>query len=92
MIDVTGIADLTGAEIDVDLLSAFPMGSTFDLLTATDISADYLQVAEDVGHFNLAIVAGGNGEILRATVVPEPATWALAMLGVVLGLHVRKQR
>lgn len=92
MLDVTGVADLTGAEIDVDLLSAFPTGSTFDLLTATDISADYLQVAEDVGRFSLAIVAGGNGEILRATVVPEPATLALAMLGVVLGLHVRKQR
>jgi hypothetical protein len=92
IIDVNGIADLTGAEIDVDLLSAFPPGSSFDLITATDISTDYLQVAEDVGRINLAVVAGGNGEILRATLVPEPATLALAGLGlIVLGLHSRKK-
>jgi T5SS/PEP-CTERM-associated repeat protein len=78
MIDVTGIADLTGAEIDVDLLSSFALGTTLDLITATDISTDYLQVAEDIGRISLAVVAGGNGEILRATVIPEPATLALA--------------
>jgi T5SS/PEP-CTERM-associated repeat protein len=92
-IDVNGIADLTGAEIDVDLLSgSFGAGSFFDLITATDISSDYLQVAEDLGVFSLSIVQGGNGEILRATVVPEPATLALAGLGlVVLGLQSRRK-
>jgi hypothetical protein len=94
VLDVAGIADLTGAEIDVDLLGgSFGPGSFFDLITAIDISADYLQAAEDVGAYSLAIVPGGNGEILRATVVPEPATLALADLGlVVLGLHSRKKR
>jgi hypothetical protein len=91
-IDVAGIADLTGAEIDVDLLGgSFAPGSFFDLITATDISADYLQVAEDVGVFSLSIVAGGNGDILRATVVPEPATLALAALGL-LALAVPRKK
>ena len=91
IVDAAGIADLTGAEIDVDLLSAFPLGSTFDLITATDISTDYLQVAEDLGRISLAIVGGGNGEILRATVVPEPVTLALAACGI-LTLIVRSRR
>jgi hypothetical protein len=89
---VAGIADLTGAEIDVDLLGgSFAPGSFFDLITATDISADYLQVAEDVGVFSLSIVAGGNGDILRATVIPEPATLTLAALGL-LALAVQSRK
>lgn len=82
MIDVAGIADLTGAEIDVNLLSAFPLGTSFDLITATSISSDYLQVAEDIGRVNLAIVTGGNGEILRATFVPEPTSVVMLVVGV----------
>jgi hypothetical protein len=90
-IDVTGVADLTGADIDVDLLSAFPTGSTFDLITAASISNDYLQASEDVGLVNLAIVSGGNGQILRATLIPEPATLALAGLGALaFALRLRK--
>jgi hypothetical protein len=82
-IDVTGVADLSGATIDVDLLGGtFAPGSTFDLITASSISSDYVQVAEDVGHFSLAIVSGGNGQILRATLVPEPATLALCVLSL----------
>ena len=93
VLDVAGIADLTGAEIDVDLLGgSFGPGSFFDLITAIDISTDYVQASEDVGVYSLAIVQGGNGEILRATVVPEPATLALAGLGLLaLGVHVRKK-
>jgi hypothetical protein len=81
LVDIAGIADLTGAEIDVDHLGgAFAPGTTFDLITATSISNDYVPAAEDVGKFNLAIVTGGKGQILRATLVPEPATAALACL------------
>jgi hypothetical protein len=91
-IDVTGIADLTGAEINVDLVSGLhPAGSFFDLITATDISTDYIQTAADVGVISLAIVAGGNGEILRATVVPEPATAALSTC-VVVAFGARRRR
>jgi hypothetical protein len=82
MIDVAGIADLTGAEIDFDLLSSFALGTSFDLITATSISADFLQVAEDVGSVDLAIVAGGNGQVLRATLVPEPASVMMLVMGV----------
>jgi hypothetical protein len=92
MIDVAGIADLTGAEIDVDLLSAFSLGTTFDLITATSISADYLQAAEDIGLFTLAIVPGGNGEILRATFVPEPTSMMMLVVGVARFCGSRRQR
>lgn len=78
MINVTGIADLTGADIDVDILGgSFGVGSSFDLITASDISEDFLQVAEDVGQFQLSVVAGGKGEILRATLIPEPSSLLL---------------
>lgn len=86
-INALGIADLTGAVIDFDLLSAHPLGSTFDLITATSISADFVQAPEDLGIISLAIVAGGNGQILRATYIPEPATFALlamSVMGIVL--------
>jgi hypothetical protein len=82
-INVTGLADLTGAVIDVNLLSAYPVGSTFDLITASSISSDYVQLAEDMGHINLAIVAGGNGSILRATFVPEPTSVVMIVMGIV---------
>jgi hypothetical protein len=81
-IDVTGLADLTGTIIDVDVLGgSFAVGSTFDLITAADISSDYLQAQDDAGQFALSIVTGGNGEILRATVIPEPVSAALAAVG-----------
>jgi fibronectin-binding autotransporter adhesin len=90
-IDVTGIADLTGAVIDVDLFSSFAAGTTFDLITATSISTDYLQASEDVGSISLTILAGRNGEILRATVIPEPAAMAIAAIGLVaVGVQQRK--
>ncbi|MCC6494024.1 MAG: hypothetical protein IT424_13500 [Pirellulales bacterium] len=94
MIEVAGIADLTGANIDVDLISgSWAPGSSFDLITATSISSDFLQVAEDVGSLSLAVVPGGNGAILRATVVPEPAAALLAAAGVLaVGLSCRGKR
>lgn len=91
-IDVAGIADLTGAQISVDLVSGVhPLGSFFDLITATNISSDYVQDPADVGSISLAIVAGGNGQILRATVVPEPAAAALAA-GLALAIGSLRRR
>jgi hypothetical protein len=92
-IDAAGLADLTGADVDVDLLGGtFAPGATFDLITATSISNDYVQVAEDIGVFNLAIVAGGNGQILRATYVPEPSLLALVGFALALAAPGRRGR
>src|SRR5690606_6113839 len=41
-INVAGEADLTGAVISFELLSAFPAGTAFDLITAASISDDYI--------------------------------------------------
>jgi hypothetical protein len=83
IVDVAGIANLHGAQIDVDLLGgSFALGTTFDLITATSISNDYVQALEDVGNFHLAIVSGGNGQILQATLVPEPSCALLLVVGL----------
>jgi hypothetical protein len=82
LIDVAGIADLDGAVIDLDLMSGFTptVGKTFDLLTASSFGSTgagttqnvgtgqgFTLASEDNGAFSLALVAGGNGQILRAT-------------------------
>ncbi len=68
LLEVDGDADLNVAKIDLDLLGGFvpASGQAFDLLTATTIVGGSLN-AQDVGDWNLAVVAGGNGKILRAT-------------------------
>ncbi len=84
-IDVTGLADLTGATVDLNILGGtFAPGSSFDLITAASISGDYVQASGDVGHVNLSIVPGGNGQILRATLVPEPAAAMLLLSAISL--------
>jgi hypothetical protein len=92
MIDVQGVADLTGAEIDVDLLSSFPQGAMFDLIRATDISEDYIPAVEDAGHISLAVVNTRSGDILRATVIPEPPGLVLLALVGPLGMLLVRRR
>jgi hypothetical protein len=82
-INVGGIANLNGAVIDINLLSALPLGSTFDLIKAASISADFVQPAEDLGVFQLSIFDSGNGQTLRATVVPEPTSAVMIVMGIV---------
>jgi T5SS/PEP-CTERM-associated repeat protein len=82
LIDVVGVADLDGAVIDLDLMGGFTptVGATFDLLTASSFGSTgtgttqnsgtgvgFSLASEDSGAFSLAVVAGGNGAILRAT-------------------------
>ena len=82
LIDVVGIADLDGAVIDVDLMGGFTptVGATFDLLTEASFGTTgtgttqnvgtgeaFSLAVEDAGAFSLALIAGGRGEILRAT-------------------------
>ena len=91
-INVTGAANLNAANIDVNLLGgSFAVGSPFDLLTASSISNNYLQVPGDIGTFSLAIVPGGNGQILRATLVPEPTAIVLLCCAVA-GCACRRMR
>jgi hypothetical protein len=105
LINVTGVADLDGAVIDLDLMGGFSpsSGATFDLLTASSFGSTgngttqqvgtgmgYTLAAEDVGAFSLAIVPGGNGQILRATFVPEPTSLGLVGIALIGGALRRR--
>jgi hypothetical protein len=82
LINTTGVADLDGAVIDVDLMSGFTpsVGATFDLVKASAFGSTgtgttqnlgtgtgFSLAAEDAGAFSLAVVASGGGQVLRAT-------------------------
>jgi T5SS/PEP-CTERM-associated repeat protein len=84
LIDVAGDADLDGAVVDLDLMGGFTPsdGATFNLLTAASFGSTgsgttqnvgsgdgFTLASEDAGSFTLAVVPGGNGEILQATFV-----------------------
>ena len=84
---VAGVADLDGAVIDLDLIGGYlpTIGSTFDLITASSFGSTgtgttqnvgtgkgFTLAAEDNGVFSLAVVSGGLGEILRATLLSAP--------------------
>jgi hypothetical protein len=69
LVDVLGNADLSGTTIDLDLLAGFTPtnNQSFDLLTASAITGTPVVDAADIGLWGLAVVAGGNGQSLRAT-------------------------
>ena len=66
LIDVAGSALLEG--VGIDLGGARPMsGNTVDLITATTFgSSTFVLDSSDADSYDLEVVAGGNGEILRA--------------------------
>ena len=66
-IDVAGIADLTGAVIDLDTSGTTPSrGQTFDLIEANDISEDFMLAEEDDGRFDLSVVSMNGRDVLQA--------------------------
>ena len=68
MLDVAGAADLAGATIDMELFAGFmpTANQAFDLLTAANMTGTSVLDAGDAGEWSLSVVAGGNGQILRA--------------------------
>lgn len=84
LIDVGGIADLTGAVVDIDELGyTFDSDDLFKLLNASDVSGDFLLAAEDAGRFNVFVAPDATlgGETLFVSLVPEPTSLALLGLG-----------
>lgn len=84
LIDVGGIADLTGAVIDIDESGyTFAEGDLFKLLNAGTISSDFVVAAEDAGRFSVFVAPDATlgGETLFVSLVPEPTSLALLGLG-----------
>jgi hypothetical protein len=69
MVDVAGEVDLAGTTIDLDLLAGFTpaVNQAFDLLTGTTITGLPVVDGSDYVLWQTGIVAGGNGQVLRAT-------------------------
>lgn len=92
LIDIAGAANLEGALIDLELLGYTPdAGETFNLLAASDITGNYSLAAGDEEMFDLSVASIGGRELLQATVIPEPGTAVLAVLGAG-GLLIRRRR
>ena len=71
LLDVAADADLTDATIDLDLLDGYlpAANQTFDLLTSASIIGTPTIDGDDLAMWELSVVAGGNGEVLRATFI-----------------------
>ncbi len=71
LLDVAADADLTDATIDLDLLDGYlpAANQTFDLLTGASIIGTPTIDGDDLAMWELSVVAGGNGEVLRATFI-----------------------
>lgn len=85
---ITGAANLNGY---VALLTANgftpTIGQTFNVLTAGTVDI----TGATAGGWGLSVISGGNGQILQATYVPEPAALALVGLGAMAGLRRRRR-
>ena len=93
LVDVASDAFISQATVDMSLTggAAPTLNQAFDLLSATSIDGTPTLLAEDAADWALAVVGGGNGQVLRATylVVPEPASAALLAAG---GLLLARRR
>ncbi len=98
-LDVNGAVTLAGS-LEVSLIDDFipSFADTFDIVTATTVALDpSLSFTAPEGFlgnysFTMDVVGGGpRGQILRLTVVPEPASCLLLVLGV-LALLCRARR
>jgi len=91
---VTDSAHLEGT-LQVNLLNGFTpaIGSKFDIFEADGgITLGLVQMQLPDG-FSYDLVANGSGTVLEVTEnVPEPGTWALLVLGVVIGVLRFSQR
>jgi T5SS/PEP-CTERM-associated repeat protein len=90
LIDVSGTATFAaGSILSFDTTNALPTQTTYDLLTATDITDNGL-VFTAPANWTYQIVPGGNGELLQATLIPEPTTLTLLALAPLTTLRRRR--
>ncbi len=97
-VDVSGVANVGGL-VDIDLLDGFlpSSGTTFDVLTATSVIDNGIQLTWDdslllpAQHWTYSIPGGNTLQLQLA--VPEPSSLVLAALGLLgLGLAGRRRR
>ncbi len=100
-VDTSGDALLDGS-VQPWVIDGFDptLGDTFDVLTAssvtlgTNFTLDQSQLDPRHAYFSARVIPGGNGQILRLTVVPEPSALLLALFGgsgiLVVGLRRRR--
>ncbi|NQT41113.1 MAG: PEP-CTERM sorting domain-containing protein, partial [Planctomycetes bacterium] len=100
-VDVSGTADLD-ASLQVLLTGGFDpqLGDSFDVLTAANVNLlagftlDQSLLDPSQQYFAYRVIPGGNGQILRLQLVPEPSTIVTAGLGLMalIGLGWRRRR
>jgi hypothetical protein len=94
LVRVTGVANLAGT-VALNELNTFDpaLGSIFDVLTAQDIIGILTPTGTTPSgrSYSASIVPGGNGELLRLTVVPEPGIFSL-LIAAAFGLLIWRRR
>ncbi len=92
-LDVTGVSTLDGL-LRISLINGFSpaQGDYFDVLTATAINLNGLVLSGEQG-FNMQVVSGGNGQVLRLSqsAIPEPSHIAFLFLGLVVSIRNRRR-
>ena len=86
---VQGNATLNG-QINFSSLNSFVPSQyqTFNIMTASSIDASNLTVN---GNYTFSVISGGNGQILQATAIPEPASLTLCILFLAFFAAMRRK-